>query len=66
MPTAWLELSITEGKHRQVRRMTAAVGLPTLRLIRWSVGPWTLADLPAGQWRTAPASALPNFTLRAR
>ena len=48
VPTAWLELSITEGKHRQVRRMTAAVGLPTLRLIRWSVGPWTLADLPSG------------------
>ena len=66
VPTAWLELSITEGKHRQVRRMTAAVGLPTLRLIRWSVGPWTLADLPSGQWRAAPASALPNFTLRAR
>ena len=65
VPTAWLELSITEGKHRQVRRMTAAVGLPTLRLIRWSVGPWTLADLPAGQWRTASATALPNFRLRA-
>jgi 23S rRNA pseudouridine2457 synthase len=46
--------------------MTAAVGLPTLRLIRWSVGPWTLADLPSGQWRAATASALPNFTVRAR
>jgi len=62
VPTAWLELSITEGKHRQVRRMTAAVGLPTLRLIRWSVGPWTLAGLPSGQWRAVPASAMPNFT----
>ncbi len=66
VPTAWLELSITEGKHRQVRRMTAAVGLPTLRLIRWSVGPWTLAGLPPGQWRKASASALPNFTCRER
>lgn len=66
VPTGWLELSITEGKHRQVRRMTAAVGLPTLRLIRWSVGPWTLADLATGQWRVASAGALPNCTRRAR
>lgn len=56
VPTSWLELAITEGKHRQVRRMTAAVGLPTLRLIRWSVGSWTLADLRAGEWRAQPAS----------
>ena len=66
VPTAWLELAIAEGKHRQVRRMTAAVGLPTLRLIRWSVGPWTLADLPPGQWRALPAGAMPKCTLHER
>jgi 23S rRNA pseudouridine2457 synthase len=57
VPTSWLELAITEGKHRQVRRMTAAVGLPTLRLIRWSVGRWSIADLPAGEWRALPVTA---------
>jgi 23S rRNA pseudouridine2457 synthase len=51
IPTAWLTLTIGEGRNRQVRRMTAAVGLPTLRLIRWSVGPWTLEGLPPGAWR---------------
>ncbi|MEX2278519.1 MAG: pseudouridine synthase [Acidimicrobiia bacterium] len=47
----WIELSITEGRNRQVRRMTAAVGHPTLRLIRWAVGPVTLAGLSPGTWR---------------
>jgi 23S rRNA pseudouridine2457 synthase len=51
IPTAWLELVIAEGRNRQVRRMTAAVGLPTLRLVRWAVGPWTLEGLAPGAWR---------------
>ncbi|SFJ40734.1 pseudouridine synthase [Jannaschia pohangensis] len=51
VPDAWLELTITEGRNRQVRRMCAHVGLPVLRLIRWSVGEWTLEGLPPGQWR---------------
>lgn len=53
IPTAWLRVEITEGRNRQIRRMTAAVGLPTLRLIRWSIGPWTLQGLSPGQWRRA-------------
>ena len=56
VPTAWLELTLTEGRNRQVRRMTAAVGFPTLRLVRWSIGPITLAGLAPGEWATlAPA-----------
>jgi 23S rRNA pseudouridine2457 synthase len=52
IPTAWLELTLTEGRNRQVRRMTAAVGLPTLRLIRQAIGPWTIAGLAPGESRT--------------
>lgn len=51
VPDCWLELTITEGRNRQVRRMTAAVGHPTLRLVRWRVGSWELGDLAPGMWR---------------
>lgn len=50
-PTAWMELVIREGRNRQVRRMSAAVGLPTLRLIRAAIGPYTLGGLAPGCWR---------------
>jgi 23S rRNA pseudouridine2457 synthase len=58
IPTAWLELTLTEGKNRQVRRMTAAVGLPTLRLIRCAIGSYRPPDLAPGQWRVMEAPAL--------
>jgi 23S rRNA pseudouridine2457 synthase len=51
VPTSWIELKLTEGKNRQVRRMTAAVGFPTLRLIRVAIGALGLGDLAAGRWR---------------
>ncbi|WP_434456910.1 pseudouridine synthase [Stutzerimonas urumqiensis] len=55
VPTHWLELVIREGRNRQVRRMTAAVGLPTLRLVRVRIGDWTLDDLAPGEWREVEA-----------
>ena len=54
IPTSWVELTLSEGRNRQVRRMTAAVGHPTLRLVRVAVGPWRLDGLAPGEWRDAP------------
>jgi 23S rRNA pseudouridine2457 synthase len=51
VPDGWIELTLREGRNRQVRRMCAAVGLPCLRLIRWRVGEWTLDGLALGEWR---------------
>jgi 23S rRNA pseudouridine2457 synthase len=54
VPDAWLRLTIREGRNRQVRRMTAAVGHPTLRLVRWSIGDWTIEGMTPGEWREVP------------
>ena len=58
IPTSWITLTLDEGRNRQVRRMTAAVGFPTLRLIRVGVGPFTLGDLPVGRYRVDTAFQL--------
>ena len=62
IPTSWIALTLREGRNRQVRRMTAAVGFPTLRLIRWSIGDWTLDGLAPGEWRevAAPGKEAPG------
>ena len=59
IPTSWLAITIREGKNRQVRRMTAKIGLPTLRLVRVTIGEWTLGDLAPGQWREIAVAATP-------
>ncbi|UWP99305.1 rRNA large subunit pseudouridine synthase E [Aliiroseovarius crassostreae] len=59
VPDSWIELTIREGRNRQVRRMTAAVGYPTLRLIRYRIGDWTLDGIPSGHWAYAPQT--PRF-----
>jgi 23S rRNA pseudouridine2457 synthase len=51
VPDCWIRVSIAEGRNRQVRRMTAAVGHPTLRLVRWAIGDWTVEGLAPGAWR---------------
>ena len=61
IPTSWIQLAIREGRNRQVRRMTAAVGFPALRLIRWSVGPWTLEGLAPGASRAVDQRELDDF-----
>ncbi|PHS23791.1 MAG: pseudouridine synthase [Methylophaga sp.] len=58
IPTQWIELKITEGKNRQVRRMTAAIGHPTLRLIRYAIGDWTIDNLESGKWLEVVAADL--------
>ncbi len=61
IPTSWVRLGIREGRNRQVRRMTAAVGHPTLRLVRWSVGPWTLEGIQPGEFRTVDEKEVATF-----
>jgi 23S rRNA pseudouridine2457 synthase len=69
VPTAWLELTLTEGKNRQVRRMTAAVGFPTLRLVRVAIGSLRLEGLAPGEWRDLTPTemqAITSITSRGR
>jgi 23S rRNA pseudouridine2457 synthase len=61
IPTAWLEIGLREGRNRQVRRMTAKAGLPTLRLVRFQVGPWRLEALAPGRWREAAPADLESL-----
>ena len=61
IPTSWLEIKLTQGMNRQVRKMTAAVGLPTLRLVRVSIGPLSLAGLQPGQYRSLTAAEIKSL-----
>ena len=63
IPTAWMEITLTEGRNRQVRRMTAAVGYPTLRLVRVRIGPLSLEGLQPGQWRHLTAAEVKRLRL---
>lgn len=58
IPTQWLEITISEGRNRQVRRMTASVGHPTLRLVRVRIGQWSVNDIALGQWQTVDATSM--------
>jgi len=64
IPTAWIEMTITEGKNRQVRKMTAAVGFPTLRLVRVAIAHLSLRDLAVGQWRNLTEPELQELRLK--
>ena len=66
VPTSWIELGLREGRNRQVRRMTAAVGHPTLRLIRVQIGGWELGDLQPGEWRVVGQNLAASGRMRAR
>jgi len=66
IPTAWVELELREGRNRQVRRMTAAVGHPTLRLIRVAIGPWSITSLAPGESREVPAADAERVLAAAR
>jgi len=65
VPTSWIELTLTEGRNRQVRRMTAAVGFPTLRLLRLRVGDWSIEGLAPGDWRVLQVNSPPPPLQRA-
>lgn len=65
VPTAWVEITLREGLNRQVRRMTAAVGYPTLRLVRVAIGPIVLGDLHPGQWRDLTSSEIQQIYVAA-
>jgi len=60
VPDCWISLTIREGRNRQVRRMTAAVGHPTLRLVRWRIGDWTLDGIAPGEWREVEVNLPPH------
>jgi 23S rRNA pseudouridine2457 synthase len=64
IPTAWLEIGIAEGKNRQIRRMTAKIGYPTLRLVRIAIGSWSLEGIAPGKWRAIDVP--PNMMQRVK